>query len=163
MWSKSGCSCSACGCLAASNQMAWWVLRGCVRPCVVSHVLVVARDPCVPPGTVSCCAISRTEEVGAASISGSKCICRQQPHLQGAAVQVTTAVNIVRQEGVLVLWSGWQASVARSFLYGGEQHVARLGLTDPALAQSKQLGCNPSASGSSTQQRYRTLVTTISC
>ena len=32
-------------------------------------------------------------------------------------------MDIVRQEGVHVLWSGWQASLARSFFYGGEDAV----------------------------------------
>lgn len=37
----------------------------------------------------------------------------------GAGEQVQTAVAIVRTEGLLALWSGWQASLARSFFYGG--------------------------------------------
>lgn len=38
-----------------------------------------------------------------------------------------TGVKIVRNEGVVRLWSGWQAALARSFLYGG----ARLGFYTP--------------------------------
>ena len=34
-------------------------------------------------------------------------------------VQVKTAVALVKTEGVAALWSGWQASLARSFFYGG--------------------------------------------
>lgn len=41
-------------------------------------------------------------------------------------LQWRTGVNIVRQEGAHVLWSGWQASLARSFFYGGVDNVTRL-------------------------------------
>ncbi len=37
----------------------------------------------------------------------------------GLTVQVKTAVAVVKTEGVATLWSGWQASLARSFFYGG--------------------------------------------
>jgi hypothetical protein len=45
-------------------------------------------------------------------------ISRQYP---AAALQVRTAVGLVRQEGVLALWKGWLPGVTRGILYGGAQ------------------------------------------
>mmetsp|Transcript_15707 Transcript_15707/g.47345 ORF Transcript_15707/g.47345 Transcript_15707/m.47345 type:complete len:296 (-) Transcript_15707:589-1476(-) len=55
---------------------------------------------------------------------------------------VQTAVAIVRTEGLLALWSGWQASLARSFFYGG----ARLGFYTP-MKRLVGVDQNPSFAG----------------
>ncbi len=65
--------------------------------------LVLARGPAGSMALCACCACA-------------------PPH-----PQVQTGVNIVRNEGVLALWSGLGPSLARGFFFGG----ARLGLYTP--------------------------------
>ena len=38
-------------------------------------------------------------------------------------VQLQTGVNIVRNEGVLALYSGLGPAIGRGLFYGGEQHL----------------------------------------
>ncbi len=53
--------------------------------------------------------------------------CGCSPCILAHPLQVRTGINVVKQEGVLALWSGLGPSLARGFFFGG----ARLGLYTP--------------------------------